>query len=132
MTMFDKSVVYEPHDIIDQRPTSVKYLDKAAEIQVRKSQDYQNPNSTVQQADHYPRGVWTIYDMVHQKLIRVKSLLEAMESLPESHQTFTPKFESVEDSVVDAINYLSFLATYLNKEMDGQSDSRDIFNRKIK
>ena len=35
---------------------SLGVLKKAAEIQVKKGNDYQNPNSRVKQADYYPRG----------------------------------------------------------------------------
>ena len=38
---------------------SLKFLQRCAEIQVKKSNDYQNPNSRVKQADYYPRGCAT-------------------------------------------------------------------------
>jgi hypothetical protein len=117
----------EKYKVIMVSP-SVAVLQKAIEIQRLKSKDYQNPNSSVKQADHYPHGVWTIYDMVHQKLIRIKSLLEAIEFDNQN----VPNFEGIEDSAVDAINYLSFMVSYLNKNMDGQDETKDIFNKKIK
>jgi hypothetical protein len=112
-------------------PPGVKYLLKAAEIQERKSIDYQNPNSSVKQADHYVHGVWTIYDMVHQKMIRIKSLLEAMEYFESVGEDFVPNFEGIEDSAIDAINFLSFLVVYMKKEMNGQNPNRNIFNKEI-
>jgi hypothetical protein len=39
-------------------------------------------------------------------------------------------FESVEDSALDAINYLSFIVAYMRGEVDGQVEGKDIFNRK--
>ena len=39
-------------------------------------------------------------------------------------------FESLEDSCVDAINYLSFVVSYLRGGIDGQSHECDIFNRR--
>ena len=48
---------------------SLKVLQECAELQQRKSQDYQNDKSRIRQADHYPRGCATILDMVHQKLL---------------------------------------------------------------
>lgn len=93
---------------------------------MKKSQDYQHPLSTVKQADHYPHGINTITDMVHQKMVRVKSLLEAAELGADS-----PNFEGVEDSLKDAINYLSFGVSWLRQKMEGQNTSRDIFNRPL-
>jgi len=102
---------------------SIKVLLECIEIQAAKSRDYQNPLSSVKQADHYPHGIQTIMDMAHQKLVRYKSLIEAFEFGEE------PKFEAIEDSLKDAINYLSFAVSYLRGRMDGQSDNRDIFNK---
>ena len=103
---------------------SVKVLRDAIELQLKKSHDYQNPNSLVRQADYYPRGVWSILDVVHAKYLRMVSVLEAMESGGKAN------FESVQDSCVDLINYASFMAAYLEGAIDGQSPERDIFNRK--
>jgi NTP pyrophosphatase (non-canonical NTP hydrolase) len=95
-------------------------------LQKCKGSDYQNPKSTVRQADHYPRGVATLYDMVHQKMIRIKSLMETAEA----GGTLTPpNFESIVDSAMDAINYLSFMVSYTKGAMDGQAPYRDMFNR---
>ena len=108
---------------------SVKVLHECIELQKKKSLDYQNPNSRIRQADHYPRGINTIIDMVHQKLTRIYSLIEAAEG----ESTYKePNFESIEDSMIDAINYLSFGVAYCRGKMDGQSPDRDIFNRKKK
>ena len=103
---------------------SVKVLKEAIELQNRKSQDYQNPLSRVRQADHYPRGVYTILDTVNGKLLRMYSVLETMEAGGKIN------FESVEDSAIDAINYLSFIVAYLRGEIDGQQPDKDIFNRR--
>lgn len=102
---------------------SANILLEAAELQEKKGQDYQNPLSRIKQADHYPRGVNTILDTVHGKIIRMYSVLETME------QGGKVNFESVEDSAIDAINYLSFIVSYLRGTMEGQDSERDIFNR---
>lgn len=104
---------------------SANVLLEAADIQERKSQDYQNPLSRVRQADHYPRGVNSILDIVNTKVLRMYSVLETME------QGGKVNFESVEDSALDAINYLSFIVAYMRGEVDGQSPDRDIFNRRV-
>tara|TARA_X000001036_G_scaffold427198_1_gene455516 strand:+ start:33 stop:668 length:636 start_codon:yes stop_codon:yes gene_type:complete len=92
---------------------SVNVLNECIELQLRKSQDYQNPNSNIKQAMHYRRGVDTIHDMIHQKLLRAQSLLEAEGD---------PKFESLEDTYKDMINYCSFAVSYMRGKMEGQDD----------
>ena len=104
---------------------SLKVLQRAAEIQAKKSNDYQNPNSRIKQADYYVRGCSTILDTIHAKVLRMQSVCEAMESDAE----YTQNFESLEDSCLDLINYASFFASYMNGEMEGQDPNRDMFNR---
>lgn len=102
---------------------SVRVLNECIEVQLRKSQDYQNPDSNVLQAMHYRRGVDTIHDAIQGKLYRAQSLLE-------SGRTGEPNFESLEDTYMDLINYASFAVAYMRGKMDGQIDDRDMFNRK--
>ena len=86
---------------------SVEVLKECIELQLAKSKDYQNPKSNIKQAMHYRRGV----DTIHQKLLRAQSLLEADGEV---------KFESLEDTYKDMINYCSFAVSYLRGKMDGQ------------
>lgn len=104
---------------------SLKVLAEAAQIQMRKSNDYQNPHSRIKQADYYPRGFASILDTMHAKVLRMQSVLEAMESDP----SYTPNFESLEDSCVDLINYCSFGVAYMRGGIDGQDPKRDFLNR---
>jgi hypothetical protein len=104
---------------------SVKVLQECIDLQIKKSADYQNPNSNIRQAMHYRRGVSTIHDMVHQKLLRAQSLLEPMEN----GEIREPNFESLEDTYKDAINYLSFAVSYIRGKMEGQQEKRDMLNR---
>ena len=90
---------------------SVKVLEECISLQLAKSKDYQNPKSNIKPAMHYRRGVDTIHDMIHQKLLRAQSLLEADGEV---------KFESLEDTYKDMINYCSFAVSYLRGKMDGQ------------
>ena len=90
---------------------SVEVLKECIELQLDKSKDYQNPKSNIKQAMHYRRGVDTIHDMRHQKLLRAQSLREA---------DCEVKFESLEDTYKDMINYCSFAVSYLRGKMDGQ------------
>ena len=101
---------------------SVKVLQECIDLQIRKSDDYQNPNSSVKQAMHYRRGVDTLHDMMCQKLIRAQSLLESGGS---------PNYESLEPSYNDLINYASFAVSYIRGMMDGQDPNCDMFNKKI-
>ena len=106
---------------------SLKVLQRAAEIQTSKSNDYQKPTSRIRQAMYYPRGCATISDIMVGKMLRIQSVLEAMEQDP----TYQPNFESLEDSAVDMINYCSFFVSYMRGGIDGQDPNRDFLNRPI-
>lgn len=90
---------------------SLRVLQECAELQTKKSQDYQSSESTVVQAMHYRRGIDTIHDIILGKMMRATSLLES---------TDEPNFESIEDTYKDMINYCSFAVSYLRGKMDGQ------------
>lgn len=111
----------------DTRKESVKVLHECAELQERKSRDYQNPLSNIRQSDYYPRGFSSILDIIHAKTLRLRSVTEAMENDP----NYKPNFESLEDSCKDLINYSSFAVAYLRGKIDGQNTSNDFLNRKI-
>lgn len=106
---------------------SLEVLRKAAEIQNQKGNDYQNPNSRIRQAMYYPRGCATISDIMVGKMLRIQSVLEAMEQDP----NYQPNFESLQDSCIDMINYCSFFVAYMNHGIDGQDPNRDFLNRPI-
>ena len=107
---------------------SLKVLKECAELQIKKSNDYQNDKSRIKQADYYPRGVLTILDIVYAKVLRMYSVIEAMESDPNYEQNF----ESIEDSAKDLINYSSFIAAYCRNGIDGQDPKKDFLNREKK
>lgn len=112
-------------DTNEVKKESVNVLQECIDLQLRKSRDYQNPNSTVRQADYYPNGVTTIHDIMHAKMLRMKSVMEAMQSTD-----YGPNFESLEDSAKDLINYTSFFVAYCRGKIDGQNPTHNIFNRK--
>ena len=97
-------------------------LKECIDLQLKKSQDYQNPNSNVTQAMHYRRGIDSIHDIMQGKLYRAQSLLE-------SGRSDAANFESLEDTYKDLINYASFAVSWLRGGMEGQDPTRDIFNR---
>ncbi len=103
---------------------SVKVLQECIDLQLKKAQDYQNPNSTVKQADYYPTGVFTIHEIMHAKMLRAKSVMEAMMNDPE----YSENFESLEDSFKDLINYASFAVAYIRGGIEGQDPNKDMFN----
>ena len=107
---------------------SLRVLQECAEVQNKKSQDYQNDKSRIVQADYYPRGVASIMDIIHAKTLRLWSVLEAMENDPD----YEPNFESMEDSFKDLINYASFGVAYCRCKIPGQNPNRDFLNREIK
>ena len=98
---------------IKKEISSVKVLHECIDLQLKKSRDYQNPNSSVSQADYYPNGVMTILDIIHAKSLRLRSVIEAMQN----DTKYQPNFESIEDSGKDLINYASFLVAYARGEI---------------
>ena len=107
---------------------SIKVLQECAELQIKKSQDYNNPDSRIHHNMYYPRGVATILDIVWAKVLRMYSVVERMEEDP----TYEPNFESLEDSAKDLINYSSFIVAYCRQGIDGQDGTKDYLNREIK
>ena len=105
---------------------SIKVLTECADLQRRKSNDYQNPKSRIRQADYYPSGVKTILEIIQAKVLRAQSVIEAMELDP----NYVPNFESVEDSLKDLINYSSFGVAFIRGKVDGQDPERDFLNRR--
>lgn len=107
----------------ENKRKSVEVLEEAIALQIKKGNDYQNAASKVRQADYYPRGINSILDTVNAKVLRIFSVIETMEA------GGSVNFESIEDSAIDGINYLSFLVSYMRGEIDGQLPDRDIFNK---
>lgn len=112
---------------MEMEKESIKILMECIELQNKKSLDYQNPNSRVKQSDYYPRGISTLSDICFAKMLRIISLLEAMEN----NNDYSPNFESLDDNFKDLINYASFAAAWIRGKIDGQDPSKDIFNKSI-
>ena len=106
--------------MINNERESVNVLQECIDLQLKKSQDYQNPNSNVVQAMHYRRGVDSIHDTMHGKMLRAQSLLESGQA---------NNFESLEDTYKDLINYASFAVAYIRGKMEGQDPSLDYLNK---
>ena len=110
------------------KPCSVTVLEECAELQRKKSRDYQNDASCIKQADYYPGGIATIIDIIWAKVLRARSVTEAMHADP----NYKPNFESIEDSFKDMINYASFGVAYIRGGINGQETGRDFLNREVK
>lgn len=111
---------------MNKEKESLRVLKECAELQLKKSNDYQNPQSKIRQADYYPSGAKTILEIIHGKVLRARSVMEAMELDPD----YEPNFESLEDSFKDLINYATFAVAYMRGGIDGQTKDRDFLNRK--
>tara|TARA_Y100001937_G_scaffold128117_1_gene202570 strand:- start:172 stop:507 length:336 start_codon:yes stop_codon:yes gene_type:complete len=105
---------------------SIKVLDECKELQLKKAQDYQNPNSNIKQADYYPNGCSSILDIMNTKMLRLRSVVETLQHDPKHKQNF----ESLEDSAKDLINYASFFVEFYRGKMQGQDTDKDLLNRR--
>ena len=109
-------------DLMKEEKESVKVLQEAIDLQLKKSRDYQNENSVIVQSDYYPNGCKTILDTIWAKALRMRSVMDAMEA-----SDYDPNFESLEDSAIDLINYCSFFVSYSRGKMEGQDEDRGPF-----
>ena len=83
---------------------SLKVLQECAELQVKKSEDYQNGQSNVTQAMHYRRGIDSIHDIINGKILRAQSLLESPDD---------PNFENLESiNITTRPLYNKFSSTF--------------------
>ena len=76
----------------------------AMELATRKSQDYQS--SFVKLESYFPFADKSYIQMLNVKVLRLISLAEGK----------TPNFESMQDTVLDLINYAVFYLDYLEKQ----------------
>jgi hypothetical protein len=97
-------------------------LESAIKLQLAKGADYQSNKSKVKQADYYLRGVDTIYDTMWGKLLRIRSVLDSIKNGNGQN------FESVQDSCIDLINYAAFMSAYIDHDIEGQDQYKNIFN----
>lgn len=112
---------------MENEKESIKVLRECINLQLKKGNDYQNKASVIRQADYYPRGVSTLLDIIHAKMLRLRSVISAMES----DANYIQNFESIEDSAKDMANYASFMVAYCRGKMDGQIEGRDFLNRPL-
>jgi hypothetical protein len=115
----------ELFDTTEVERESIKVLNECIGLQIKKSRDYQNPNSRIKQADYYRHGVDSIQELVWAKTLRIESLIAGMKTGQGAN------YESLEDSYKDIINYASFAVSYLRGKIPGQDQNNDMFNQAL-
>ena len=76
-------------------------LGNAVEIYTKKSEDYNNESAV---EEYFPFGNISYLQLIHMKYLRIMSVAK-------SHSK--PNFESLEDSLLDMINYCSVFVSYI-------------------
>ena len=77
-----------------------KILKECSEILKKKGEDYNN--GTIKPEDYFLYGRKSYMQMIHLKTTRLKSLMETKEV----------NYESLEDTLIDLINYAALWASY--------------------
>lgn len=77
-----------------------------AELRAKKGQDY---NSCVQLRDYFPLGHLSYFQMVYLKAKRMHSLMDVMQKGQQ------PNFEGLRDTLLDAMNYITFWVEAIDK-----------------
>tara|TARA_R110002096_G_scaffold771_2_gene4321 strand:- start:11 stop:436 length:426 start_codon:yes stop_codon:yes gene_type:complete len=89
----------------------VVLLQECIDLMRTKGEDYNS--GTVRHVEYYRRGLDSIIDMCHQKILRITSVAE---------DGGTVNHESLQDSFKDLVNYAAYGACYLRGTLDGQDD----------
>lgn len=109
----------------DKLPSHVKTMDEWREFSLGKNHDYNDEQDPeFQHASYYPDGINNIVYEMWKKVKRIRRNLKRM-----MNGGPPPKTESVRDSFRDINIYSAIGGTYLDGDLEGQSPSRDIFNR---
>lgn len=105
---------------------AIRVFEQCIKLQVKKSADYSSIASEITRADYFPFGLRDIFYMVHTKGLRIKSLIEKLQSGGAVNN------ESLEDSLIDDIIYTAFAIEWLRNEMPGQSKwAGTVFDSKL-
>ena len=92
--------------------TAIDIMKDAIALKERKSIDYQG--STWTEADYFPFGDQSYMHMIHTKYLRMRNIMDSKEV----------NFESLEDTLVDMINYCAMYAAWLKNQPDIRQDTR--------
>lgn len=89
------------------KTSAIQILQDAANLKKQKSEDYQG--GKWEEEDYFPFGDISYMHMIHTKYLRMRSIME----------NDNPNFESLEDTLIDMINYCAMYCAYLeNKNHD--------------
>ena len=89
------------------RVTAIQILKDAADLKERKSKDYQGGKWS--EEDYFPFGDQSYMHMIHTKYLRMRNIMEAEDV----------NFESLEDTLIDMINYCAMYAAWLENNRNG-------------
>lgn len=100
--------------IIAERGGALKALAEAGMIALKKGEDYNNTGKAPgEERDvYFPLGLPSYAQMIHVKATRLVSFAAAPRDA---------KHESVRDTALDIINYASFLADWLERQIKGRA-----------
>ena len=87
--------------------TASQVMKDAIALKEQKSADYQGGMWT--EEDYFPYGHHSYLHMLWTKMLRIRSVAEQEDT----------NFESLEDSLVDMINYAAMYAAWLENQKDG-------------
>ena len=87
------------------RQKFLELLEPAIALVARKGEDYNA--SSVQLHEYFPFGDKSYQQMLHMKVLRMRSLLD---------KGSAPNFDSLFDSVYDLVNYAVFYLDYLEQQ----------------
>lgn len=91
----------------DAKPIHVSAIEKAYMIRKKKEGDYQR--STITKADYFPFGMVSHVQMLNLKVVRLRSLVS---------DSKTPNNESMEDTLLDLINYACFAYDHIQEDKE--------------
>lgn len=86
--------------------TATQILKDAAALKEAKSKDYQGGRWT--EEDYFPFGHQSFMHMIHTKYMRMMSVAEQQDV----------NFESLEDTLIDMINYAAMYAAWIENQKD--------------
>ena len=90
--------------------TSKDILDRADRLRNMKAQDYSGNMWT--QDDYFPYKDQSYIHMIWTKMLRIRNLVDVMH----------PNYESLEDSLLDMINYCAMYAAHIENEKKAGED----------
>ena len=88
---------------------AAEILKEAADLKVKKSADYQS--GMWSEKDYFPFGDQSYIHMMWTKMLRIRSVAEKQDV----------NFESLEDSLLDMINYSAMYIAYLRSKDSGET-----------